>query len=126
MAKEVPLMASAESQQGEGLSEKSISVKRGKVDSITLYEVTSDELDVLGSGSPSDLQLNFGISLLSSASSFLVSLLTTDVKSDRLFTVLTVVTTIGAIVGCVLLGLWWRTRKAGQKIIEQIKSRTPS
>ena len=47
------------------LGEKLI-VRRGRVDSVDLYEVKENELELLEKGSPASLQLNFSIFLLTS------------------------------------------------------------
>ena len=47
--------------------EKAVQIKRGRVDSLSLYEITDNELDILTAGSPSSLYLNFAIFLLSRA-----------------------------------------------------------
>lgn len=56
---------------------------RGRVDSLSLYEITETELDTLERGSPYSIHLNFGVFLLTLGLSFLTSLLTTDTLRRR-------------------------------------------
>ena len=49
-------------------------VRRGRVESVDLYEIKDTELDTLEKGTPADLQLNFAIFLLSLAFSAIASL----------------------------------------------------
>jgi Na+/melibiose symporter-like transporter len=109
----------------EHSGEKSVRIKRGKVDSLSLYEITDYELDVLEKGSPGSIYLNFGIFLLSTSLSLLVALLTTEIKSDRVFTVFTVIVVLGVIGGSVLLFLWYSSKETVSVIIKKIKDRIP-
>ena len=109
----------------EQLDEDSIRIKRGKVDSLSVYEITDYELDILIKGSPSSLHLNFSIALLSVAASFFISLVTTTISDDRTFTVFCVATGIGGVAGIVLGFLWWNTRDAISSLATKIKARIP-
>jgi hypothetical protein len=100
-------------------------IRRGKVDSLTLYEITDYELNRLETGSPTSLLFNFSIFLLSTAVSFLITLLTTEIKSDRTFIVFTIIVVLGFVVGLVLMLLWLRFRQSTSGVIERIKSRVP-
>jgi len=111
--------------QAEQTGDKSFTIRRGKVDSLSVYEITDYELDILERGSPSSLYLNFGIFLLSTSVSFLVALLTTTIQSNRTFTVFVVLVVVGIISGIVLMGLWYRTRQSASKVIAKIRSRIP-
>ena len=112
-------------EQAEGPAEKQPKIRRGRVDSLSLYEITDYELDVLATGSPSSIFLNFAIFFISVASSFLVALLSTTIASDRVFTVFVVVVGIGFISGIVLFSLWFRNRRTMSGIIDRIKERIP-
>jgi hypothetical protein len=101
-------------------------IRRGKVDSLTLYEITDYELSLLESGSPASLLFNFSILLLSTAVSFLVTLLATEIRSDRIFTVFTIVVAVGFAGGLVLMFLWLWFRRSTSGVIQRIKSRIPS
>lgn len=112
--------------QTESSGEKSVRIRRGPVDSLSLYEITDHELDTLERGGPSSLFLNFGIALLSISISFLIALFTTQTTSDRTFIVFVIITAIGLISGIVLMFLWYFTRKSIASLIQEIKSRIPA
>lgn len=102
-------------------------IRRGKVDSLDIYEVTEGELEIIERGSPNSTYLNFAIFLLSIAVSFLVTLLTVpelqmEAKS-ALFVVFVVVTVIGFVVGLVLLALWLRTKNDVDVVLKKIRER---
>jgi hypothetical protein len=121
MAQKEPLIMSEQEQS----SENSIRIKRGKVDSLSVYEITDYELDILIKGSPSSLYLNFSIFLLSVAASFLISILTTTIVSERTFTVFCVATAVGGVAGIVLGVLWWNTRGEVSSLSSKIRARIP-
>lgn len=97
-------------------------IRRGKVDSLTLYEITDDELNILERGSPSSTYLNFSIFFISVGLSFLTSLLTADV-TDRIFSVFCIVTGIGFSIGFVLFTIWWRTAGDLDGVCKKIRER---
>ena len=109
----------------EHTGENLIRVKKGKVDSLSVYEITDYELDILLRGSPATIYLNLAIFLLSVATSFLIGLLTTTIESDRTFTVFVVISVLGYISGFILALLWWPSRKEVRGIVKKIKSRIP-
>lgn len=113
----------------EGLTsnvEDQIHVVRGRVDSLSLYEVTDYELEILEKGSPQSIFLDFSISLLSISISFLVSLLTTEIPNLRIYLLFLVIAIISFISGVILLVLWLRSRRHQTDVINQIKKRIPS
>lgn len=52
---------------------------------LTVYHITEQELDQLEKGTPESTYFGFAIFLLSAGISFLISLLTTGIKSERLY-----------------------------------------
>ena len=104
---------------------ESVTVRRGKVDSLTVYEVTESELQDLERGGPANLFLNFAIFLLSSAVSFLVALFSTEIKSTRTFCVFVIIAVIGLVSGVILLLIWKKSRETTSVIIQRIKDRVP-
>ena len=104
---------------------ENIPVKKGKVDSLTVYEVTDYELDQLEKGSPASLFLNLSILLLTTGISFFIALLTTSIESNETFIIFVVVTVISFIAGGVLFILWYRDRKSTKGLIAKIKDRCP-
>lgn len=105
--------------------EHQIKIVRGRVDSVSVYEVTESELSILENGPPSSIYLNFAIFLLSVAASFLITLSTTNIASDRVFTIFVVVTAVGFIAGLLLLLIWYRSHRSLSAIIQTIKKRIP-
>lgn len=104
--------------------EKGPKIKKGKVDSLTIYEVTEAELEIIERGSPNSTYLNLGIALLTTAISFLATLLTVDLSQrPRLFTVFTLVTIVGFIVGGILLILWGRSKNDVDIVLKKIRDR---
>ena len=112
------------SDQEEQSEVKPPKILRGRVDSFALYEITDAELNILESGSPSSLHLNFSVFFLSIASSFLIALLTSSVSS-RVFTVFVVVTVVGLAVGLFLFFLWFRARRSISTVVRRIRARIP-
>jgi Na+/melibiose symporter-like transporter len=100
-------------------------IRRARIDRLNIYEISEAELQVLEHGSPESLFLNFAIFLLSSASSLLVTLLTTKIESERLFYVFVIVTVIGFIAGLVLMFLWRRNRQSTSLVFAEIRRRMP-
>lgn len=110
----------------ENTSIGEIKIVRGKVDSLSLYEITDNELETLEKGSPSSTYLNFSIFLLSVGFSFLVCLLTVKTESMKIYATFMIFTVIGILVGIILLVLWYRERRSMSEVIKRIKDRIPS
>lgn len=100
-------------------------IRRGRVPSLALYELTSGELDLLEQGMPSGLFLNLAIFFWSIAAGFFTSLVTGSIASTNTFIVFVTVVVVGCAAGVVLTFLWWRTRGSTKGIIETIKKRIP-
>jgi hypothetical protein len=100
-------------------------VRRARIERLNIYEISETELQILERGSPDSLFLNFAIFLLSSALSFLVALLTTEISSARIFNVFAIITTVAGVSGVVLLALWAWHRRSTTTIFEQIRRRMP-
>lgn len=106
------------------LGEKLI-VRRGRVDSVDLYEVKENELELLEKGLPASLQLNFAIFLLSIAFSAILTLATATIKWPIMETVFVVVAVIGILLGVYLLISWRRTRTSIAGTIATVRNRIP-
>lgn len=102
---------------------ENIPIKRGRVNSLTVYEVTDYELDQLENGSPVSLFLNFAILFVSIGISFFIALLTTIIESNRVFNIFVIITSISFIAGIILLFLWYRGRKSIKILLNKIKDR---
>jgi len=101
-------------------------VIRGPVDSLSLYEITDHELDILEEGSPSSTFLNFAILFSSVGVSFLVALLTIAIESIYVFSVFVIVTIVGVGASVVLFVLWYRTRSKVRDLCKRIRARVPT
>jgi hypothetical protein len=119
MAEEESLMGKRTANTGD----KAPRIVRGRVDSLSIYEITEDELRTLEQGSPSSTYFNFAIALLSTALSFITVLTTTSIPSGKLFTVFVVITVVGFALGSFLLILWCRTKSSVRVIVDRIKQR---
>jgi len=109
------------SNQSEGFKQPRI--LRGCVDSLSIYEITDYELELLEQGSPNSIHLNFSIFLISTSISFTTTLLTVESLSDRLFLTFSMIAFVGMVIGILLAILWHRGKNKIDKLIEKIKSR---
>lgn len=97
----------------------------GGIGLLKLHQISDDELTRLERGSGHSLFLNLGIGVISIAVAFLVSLLTTQIASDRVFTVFIIITVVGFLSGAAFLIMWWCTRQPISKLVQQIRDRLP-
>lgn len=102
---------------------KSLQIRCGRVSSVDLYEVKDSELDLLESGSPATLQLNFAVFLLSLSFSSIVALCTSGFKWPIAQTTFVMVAVVGILLGCYLLICWWRSRTSISEVIKTIRCR---
>ena len=123
MAEKVPIAATAQDSESQGAKEPRI--RRGRVDSLTLYEITDEELSILERGSPGSTYFSFSVFLLSVAVSFLTALTTSKIDSDRVFTVYVVLIALGFVLGSLCMILWWRNRSTTGDVVARIKKRVP-
>lgn len=119
MAQGKPLI----NQEDDNTGFNKVRIVRGRVDSLSLYEITDTELDILEKGSPNSIYLNFGIFLLSVGISFLISLLSTDIQSSRTFTVFVVLCSVGLLGGLFFILLWHKTKSKVTGVVKKIKER---
>lgn len=98
-------------------------IKRGSLESLSLYEITDYELDLLERGSASSIYLNFSILLLSVSISFLVTLLSVPDIGWKTYTFFLSSTIIGFVVGLVLLVAWRKTAQSTTILCEKIRGR---
>ena len=103
----------------------SLRVRRGRVDSVDLYEIKDSELDLLEKGSPADLQLNFAISLLSVAFSSICALATATFTNPYFQSLFTLVAVVGVIIGGYFLIVWNQSRTSHRAVCERIRKRIP-
>ena len=100
-------------------------IRRGRIKRLDIYDVSESELKILVRGAPDSIYLNFGIFLLSASLSFLVTLVTTTIPSDRLHAVLVILVVVGFISAAVLLTLWFSNRRSVKSLAAEIRSRLP-
>ena len=107
----------------EGGEQKETRIRRGRVESVDLYEIKDSELDILEKGSPTALQLNFAIFLLSIAFAAVCTVLTATFENKIIETIFVVVSVAGFMIGSYLLIAWWRNRTSLKLICMRIRER---
>lgn len=98
-------------------------IRYGRLGDLNVYSVSEYELEILEQGSPGSSILSFGLAFISTAISFTITLLTTNIPKVSLFNWFLVITSIGYTAGIILLSFWWTNRKRTSKCIEDIKKR---
>ena len=98
-------------------------IRRGRVDSLDIYEVKEHELEQLEKGIAGTLQFNFAIFLFSIALTCIAALATADFKWDIVRSIFVFTTVVGLIVGSYLMLNWWRTRTSLKEVVSVIRSR---
>lgn len=108
-----------------GSYSKDPEIKRYRVESINVYEVTESELEIIERGSKNLIFLNFSIFLVSIAASFLIALVTCDFETIPVTQIIFIVITVcGFISGAFCVILWLKTKDDVEHIIDRIKSRS--
>jgi hypothetical protein len=103
--------------------EKPLRIRRGRVESVDLYEIKDSELDLFRKGSPADLQLNFAVFLFSIAFSALAALVTATFANSDVKTAFVVVVVVGFLLGSYLIIAWLRNRTSLIVVCERIRER---
>jgi hypothetical protein len=98
-------------------------IRRGRVETLNIYEVKEHELELLEKGSAGTLQFNFAIFLFSIALTCIAALATANFKWDIAKTIFTIITVVGLIFGGYLMLSWWRTRTPLKEVVSVIRSR---
>ena len=98
-------------------------IRRGRVDSLDIYEVKEHELEQLEKGAAGTLQFNFAIFLFSIALTCIAALATADFKWDIVRSIFVFTTVVGFVVGSYLMLNWWRTRTSLKEVVSVIRSR---
>ena len=106
-------------------TEKEFKIRRGRVDSVDLYEVKESELELLENGEPTGIHLNFSIFLLSIAFSAILTLCSATFTNRTIENIFLFTSIIGIIGGVYLFILWWRGRGSIKSVIKTIKRRIP-
>jgi len=111
------------SKDNKNTGEKTVRVRRGRVDSVDLYEVKENELEMLEYGEATGIYLNFSIFLLSLAFSSILTLSTATFSNSLIQNSFLFISIIGILLGIILLILWWRGRRNINSVVEKIKGR---
>ena len=90
---------------------------------LTAYTVHEHELDVIAAGSPATLAFNLAVALIPVGVTFIITLTTTTISSDRLFYSYLIVCVNCWLVGSIALIYWLRTKNAVDLTVAKIKSR---
>jgi hypothetical protein len=106
-----------------GSDEKPLRIRRGRVESVDLYEIKDSELETFRRGSPADLQLNFAIFLLSISFSAIISLYTATFPNSNVHTTFIVIAVFGIMLGVYLLIAWLLNRQSLTDTCDQIRQR---
>lgn len=111
--------------QNENLpaSGENIPVRRGKVSSVIIYEVREDELRLIEQGGAAADKLNFAIGLISSAVTALITVLSTDIKSEYTKFFFVALILIGFILGIYFWVSWNRNKKSVPEVVSEIRKR---
>jgi hypothetical protein len=101
-------------------------IHRGRLDSLRIYEISEAELEALERGSPESVYLNLGLTVLSVATSFSITLATTKTESNRTFTVFVVLVAVGYLAGLTFGILWSVSRRSLTSTAAKIRARLPA
>ena len=110
-------------QNVESPSDSFVKVRRGKVESVDLYEIKDSELDVLEQGTPATLQLNFAIFLFSTAFTSIGALATATFVNDIIRNTFLFVSIAGILLGVYLFIAWLTNKKSAKIVIKRIRER---
>ncbi len=90
---------------------------------LTAYTVHEHELDIIAAGSPATLAFNFAVALISIGVSFILTLTTTTISSNRLFYSYLIVCINCIMVGMIMFVYWLKARSSVNITVTKIKSR---
>lgn len=108
----------------ESKEDAKIQIKRGVVDSLSIYEVSESELRIIERGAPQGIFMNMFFFFISMSSSFFIVLVTIDFKSNEFlkYTFL-FLTILGFMASIILLILWFYYKNEFKTTIDTIKDR---
>jgi hypothetical protein len=102
----------------------SVAIKRARLDEVVVYEVTESELVILERAGSDSVLLNVVIFLFSSATTLVVAMISTDMRSP-IRELSTVFVLVAVAVGMFVAGLWWRGRASTATCAKAIRNRLP-
>lgn len=94
-----------------------------RLGTLTVFEISEEELLKLEQGSPYSILLNLGFSLLSVGISFLITILTVPIVSERVYNTFLIATILGILSGVILLLIAWKHYKSNKSICTVIRNR---
>jgi len=101
-----------------------VKIRRGRVGEVCLYEITESELEELARGTQGgDVYLNFSTFCISTGLSILLTLITSEIKNDRLYSSFIATVIVMLLGGGVLLVVGWKSRTPIKGLISKIKMR---
>lgn len=95
----------------------------GRVGSVTIYEITENELNLFQTGTPKLNSMNFAIFFLTLAFSSGGTLVTTNIESDTTKIIILSILICGFVLGVFFLINWFRNFKSITNVIKDIKNR---
>lgn len=104
---------------------KSPKIEKGAIGSITIYEVTDMELDILKEGDDGGIKLNVFFFCLSACMSFIISILTCTFDTDFKYGCFLTSTFFLGFIGILYLISYFRSNKKTDNIYKSIKARKP-
>lgn len=107
-------------------SQETPRIRRGRVDSVDLYEIKDTELDLLEKGSPADIHLNFAIALITAAFTAITALSTATFANAIVQLSFIVAVGIGLVGGAYFGFMWWRSPTSSKAICRTIRKRIPT
>ena len=105
--------------------DSAVRVRRGRVDSVDLFDVKENGLDTLEKGVPAHLYLNLAIFSLSLSFSAIIALATSVFKYPLMELVAVIVAFLGFVVGTLLLCMWWQSKSTVREVCKRIRARIP-
>lgn len=115
---------SSEKPKSDKMNDEKIPVKKAKMDSISIYELSEAELDILEQGSPNSLMLNFAIFFGGIFFSFLANLLISDFSGkDKIYISYNVITFGSLVTSVITLILWIKGNNEFKQTIKRIRNR---
>ena len=104
-------------------NDEKLLIRRGRVDSLNIYEVKEHELELLEKGQVGTLLLNLGIFLFSIAFTCIAALATADFRSPITETIFIFIIVVGILGGLCLILIWWKTKQSIREVVSIIRSR---
>jgi hypothetical protein len=122
LAEEKP-MTDTERERSSG--DKGLTIRRGRVDSLDIFEVTESELDTLERGSPNSIYFNFCIFFASAFVTLTITMYTVDIKSAIKISLFFSADVISLIATALLGILWWQSKNEVKEVLGVIRGRVP-